>query len=111
MRYWNNSYSVPVAWAGKTLLVKETEDRRILLCDAAGEVVAEHRLLQGHHQWSVNPTHYAGLPAAVSRPPRVHPAFQDFVDLKVAFSHNAQIVQLSSVFSIMSLSLYPFSPR
>jgi len=43
--------------------------------------VAEHRLLRGHHQWSVNPAHYAGLPAAISRPPRVHLAFQDSTSL------------------------------
>jgi hypothetical protein len=81
VRYQNNSYSVPAAWAGQTLVVKETEDRRILVFSAAGELVAEHRLLPGHHQWSVNPAHYAGLPAAVSRPPRVHLAFQDGTDL------------------------------
>lgn len=77
VRYQNNSYSVPAAWAGQALLVKETEDQRLVVCDAAGEVVAEHRLLRGHHQWSVNPAHYAGLPAAIARPPRVHLAFQD----------------------------------
>jgi len=81
VRYQNNSYSVPAAWAGQTLLVKETEDQRIVVCDAAGKVVAEHRLLRGHHQWSVNPAHYAGLPAAISRPPRVHLAFQDSTSL------------------------------
>jgi transposase len=77
VRYQNNSYSVPAAWAGQTLLVRETEDRRIVVVDAAGEVIADHALLRGHHHWSVNPSHYAGLPAAVSRPPRVHLAFQD----------------------------------
>lgn len=81
VRYQNNSYSVPAAWAGQTLLVKETEDRRLLLFDAAGDLVAEHGLLRGHHQWSVNPAHYAGLPAAVSPRPRAHLAFQDGVRL------------------------------
>jgi transposase len=80
VRYASNSYSVPAALAGQTLLVKETEDRRLLLFDAAGEVVAEHRLLRGRHQWSMNPDHYAGLPAAVSRPPRHHLAFQSIPD-------------------------------
>ena len=68
---------MPAVWAGQTLLVKETEDRRLVVCDAAGDVVAEHCLLEGNHQWSVNPAHYAGLPAAVSRPPRDHLAFQE----------------------------------
>ena len=101
VRYQNNVYSVPAAWAGQTLLVKETEDRRLVLVDAAGEVVADHALLGGHHQWSVNPAHYAGLPAAVSRPPRVHLAFQDGTGLTVPqveqrpLSVYAQLVEVS----------------
>jgi hypothetical protein len=101
VRYQNNSYSVPAAWAGQTLLVKETEDRRILLFDGAGELVAEHGLLHGHHQWSVNPAHYAGLPAAVSHPPRVHLAFQDGTGLTAPeveqrpLSVYAQLVEVS----------------
>jgi transposase len=101
VRYQNNSYSVPAAWAGRMLLVKETEDRRILLFNAAGELVAEHDLLHGHHQWSVNPAHYAGLPAAVSRPPRVHLAFQAGPGLAIPeveqrpLSVYAQLVEVS----------------
>ena len=76
VRYQGNSYSVPAAVVGQTLLVKETEARRLLLLDAAGVLVAEHPLLRGQHQWSTNPAHYAGLPAAVSHPPRAHLAFQ-----------------------------------
>jgi transposase len=101
VRYQNNSYSVPSAWAGQTLLVKETEDQRIVVCDAAGEVVAEHRLLRGHHQWSVNPAHYAGLPAAISPLPRVHLAFQQGTGLTAPqveqrpLSVYAQLVEVS----------------
>ena len=92
---------MPAAWAGQTLLVKETEDRCILLFDGAGELVAEHGLLHGHHQWSVNPAHYAGLPAAVSHPPRVHLAFQDGTGLTAPeveqrpLSVYAQLVEVS----------------
>jgi transposase len=76
VRYQGNSYSVPVAAVGQMLLVKETEDQRLLFFDAAGVLVAEHRLLRGQHQWSKNPAHYAGLPAPVSHPPCQHLAFQ-----------------------------------
>jgi hypothetical protein len=64
-------------------------------------VVAEHALLRGHHHWSVNPSHYAGLPAAVSRPPRVHLAFQDGTGLAAPeveqrpLSVYAQLVEVS----------------
>jgi len=76
VRYQNNSYSVPAVMVGQTLLVKETEDRRLLLFDATGVLVADHPLLSGHHQWSVEAAHYAGLPATASHPPRKLLAFQ-----------------------------------
>jgi transposase len=52
--YDGNFYSVPAAWANQMLLVKETEDRQLIILNAFGEVVA----------------HYAGLPvvAAKARP-------------------------------------------
>lgn len=76
VRYQTNAYSVPAAMVGQTLLVKETEDKRLVLFDAAGLQVADHPLLSGHHQWSVQGSHYAGLPAAMSRVPRKALAFQ-----------------------------------
>ncbi len=76
VRYQTNSYSVPAAVVGQMLLVKETEDRRLLVFDATGRRLADHPLLRGHHQWSVNADHYAGLPAAGSRPPGKPLAFQ-----------------------------------
>jgi hypothetical protein len=74
--YQGNSYSVPAVYAQQTVLVKETEDRRVVLVSAEGEVMAEHRLLRGHHQWSVDPTHYAGLPEPAPRRGRKPLAFQ-----------------------------------
>lgn len=76
VRYQTNSYSVPAALAGQMLLVKETEDRRLLLFDGAGLLVAEHRLLRGHHQCSVQRDHYAGLPAPLPHRVRRLLAFQ-----------------------------------
>jgi transposase len=74
--YQRNAYSVPAAYARQTVMVKETEDRRVVIVSAEGEVLAAHRLLRGHHQWSVDPAHYAGLPAPSPRRGRKPLAFQ-----------------------------------
>jgi len=74
--YQGNAYSAPAAYARHTVLVKETEERWVVLVSAEGEVIAEHRLLRGHHQWSVNPAHYASLPEPTSRRGRKPLAFQ-----------------------------------
>lgn len=74
--YQGNRYSVPAAYVGQTVMVKETEDRRVVLVSAEGELMAEHRLLQGRRQWSLDPTHYASLPAPVGQRSRQPLAFQ-----------------------------------
>jgi transposase len=74
--YQRNSYSVPAAYAQQTVMVKETEDRRVVMVSVEGDVIAEHQLLRGHHQWSVDPAHYAGLPAPSPRRGRPPLAFQ-----------------------------------
>jgi hypothetical protein len=74
--YQRNAYSVPAAYAQQTVMVKETEDYQVILISAAGEVLAEHQLLQGHHQWSVDPVHYAGLPNPRPKRSRKPLAFQ-----------------------------------
>ena len=77
--YQTNTYSVPAAYAQQTVLVKETEDGRLIIINAAGEVIAEHRVRRGHHQAAVDPAHYAGLPAPL--PQRRQPlAFQTSAD-------------------------------
>ncbi len=62
VNYQGNFYSVPSSYAGQTLLLKETEDRWLLVFNARGEQVAEHRLLPGYRQRAVVEAHYAGLP-------------------------------------------------
>lgn len=71
-----NAYSVPAAYAQQTVMVKETEDQQVILISAAGEVIAEHHLLRGHHQWSADPAHYAGLPEPLPQRSRKPRAFQ-----------------------------------
>jgi hypothetical protein len=87
--YQRNLYSVPAAYAQQTVMVKETEDRRVLMLSAQGELIAEHRLLCGHHQWAVTPTHYAGLPAPSPRRGRKPLAFQAGPGGDNTFGHGA----------------------
>lgn len=83
--YQGNAYSVPAAYARHTVLVKETEDRWVVVVSAEGEVIAEHRLLRGHHQWSVDPVHYATLPAPATRRGRKPLAFEGELESDVTF--------------------------
>jgi transposase len=83
--YQCNSYSVPAAYAQQTVMVKETEDRCVVMVSAEGEVLAEHRLLRGHYQWSMDPAHYAGLPEGAPRRGRKPLAFQSQPDDDATF--------------------------
>jgi hypothetical protein len=44
------------------LLVKETEDRQLIIVNGLGEVVAQQRKLPGRHKRAIIAEHYAGLP-------------------------------------------------
>src|SRR5436190_22091238 len=68
--YDGNFYSVPAVWAGKMLLVKETEDQQLIVLNAFGEVVAQHRKLPGRYKRAIVAAHYAGLPVLASRTPQ-----------------------------------------
>ena len=59
--YAGNYYSVPAEYARKTLKLKETEDARLLVLNAQDELIAEHRLVTGHHQRIAVPAHYANI--------------------------------------------------
>jgi len=68
LSYRGNIYSVPAAHAGQMLLLKETEDRRLLIYTAEQILVAEHRIPNGRHLRLLLDEHYAGLPKAATRP-------------------------------------------
>jgi len=68
LSYEGNRYSVPAHVARQTLLVKETEDRQVLIFDPYGQLVATHRLLSGYSRLSMIPEHYAGLSGAAAKP-------------------------------------------
>ena len=68
--YDGNFYSVPAAWAQKMLLVKETEERQLIILNGLGEVVAQHRKLPGRHKRVIVAAHYAGLPVLARQSPQ-----------------------------------------
>ena len=57
----SNLYSVPAAYARKTLQVKITEAGELVICSEVGEVLARHRVLLGRGERSVQAEHYQGL--------------------------------------------------
>jgi transposase len=59
--YDGNYYSVPAAYARKTLQVQESEDGQLIVVDAQDEAIARHRLVAGHHQRIAVAAHYAPL--------------------------------------------------
>jgi len=66
--YEGNYYSVPAAYAQHVLVVKETEAGELLIFSPDGELLAQHRLLMGRRQRSVQAAHYVGLPPTSQRP-------------------------------------------
>ncbi len=62
--YSGTLYSVPAAYAGQQLLVRETEHEEVAILGPHGEEIARHRLATGAggaHQRVVVPSHYAAL--------------------------------------------------
>jgi len=88
LSYDGNYYSVPAAYAGQLLQVKESEDGQLLVLDARDEEIARHRLAEGRNQRIALAAHYARLghssPPA-RRPSAVQlPAPQSLADLPAA---------------------------
>jgi len=65
--YGGNLYSVPAAYARKTLQVKITEAEELVICSEVGDVLARHRVLFGRQERSVQVDHFRGLGTPVSR--------------------------------------------
>jgi transposase len=61
LSYAGNYYSVPAEYVHKTLTLKETEGGQLLVLNAQGEVVTEHRLVSGHRQRVAVAAHYAHI--------------------------------------------------
>ena len=65
--YGGNLYSVPAAYARKTLQVKITEAEELVICSEVGHELARHRVLLGRQERSVQADHYRELGTTVSR--------------------------------------------
>jgi len=59
--YDGNYYSVPSAYARKTLKLKETEDGQLLILNAQDEPITQHTLLPGRNQRSAVSAHYQNI--------------------------------------------------
>ena len=65
--YEGNLYSVPAAYARKTLQVKITEAGELMICSEVGQELARHRVLLGRQERSVQADHYRGLGSPAPR--------------------------------------------
>jgi len=65
--YEGNLYSVPAAYARKTLSVKITEAGEVVICSEMGQELARHRILLGKQERSVQAEHYRGLEVSAPR--------------------------------------------
>src|SRR5438876_227546 len=65
--YEGNLYSVPAAYARKTLQVKITEAGELVICSEVGQELARHRVLLGRRERSVQAEHYRGLATPAPR--------------------------------------------
>jgi transposase len=68
--YGGNLYSVPLAYAGQQVLVRELEDEVLVIVSVQGEEIARHPLASGTRQQVITPAHGAALPA---RPTQTRP--------------------------------------
>jgi transposase len=89
--YAGNYYSVPAAYAQQQLLLKETEAGDLLICSGAGQVVAQHRCAQTHHQRLVVNSHYRDLWAPPSTPAQPMPAPQLAPDAPIVEVRSLQV--------------------
>lgn len=67
LSYGGNFYSVPVAYAGQQLLVRELEDEVLVVVSPQGDEIARHELASGANQQIIMPAHFATRPADPSQ--------------------------------------------
>jgi hypothetical protein len=94
--YGGNLYSVPAAYARKTLQVKVTEAEELVICSEVGHELARHRVLFGRRERSVQAEHYRGLGTAA---PRVEPATarQEIPQASPSLFWDAPVVEVRSL--------------
>ncbi|MDR7602508.1 MAG: hypothetical protein QN172_08640 [Armatimonadota bacterium] len=67
---WNRTrYSVPVAYVGQPVLVRELESGELVV-EAAGEIILRCPVSRERFGVRIDPAHYAGLSRQIPRPHR-----------------------------------------
>ena len=91
--YSGNLYSVPAAYACKTLQVNITEAGELVICSEVGHELARHRLLLGRRERSVQAEHYQGLLSALPRQERAS-ALQELLPTTPSPFWDAPVVEV-----------------
>src|SRR5713226_1162368 len=94
--YAGNLYSVPAAYARKTLQVNITEAGELVICSQLGQELARHRILLGRRERSVQAEHYQGLGIATPRQERAS-ALQELLPSTPSPFWDAPIVEVRSL--------------
>ena len=91
--YEGNLYSVPAAYARKTLQVKITEAGELVIGSEVGHELARHRILLGRQERSVQAEHYRGLGTPT---PRIEQASarQEISPLDPSMFRDAPVVEV-----------------
>ncbi len=94
--YAGNLYSVPAAYARKTLQVKITEAEELVICSEVGQELARHRVLLGRQERSVQADHYRGLGTPLSRIEQAS-AVQEVAPCSPSLFWDAPVVEVRSL--------------
>jgi len=94
--YAGNLYSVPAAYARKTLQVNITEAGELVICSEVGQELARHRVLLGRQERSVQSEHYQGLGIATPRQERTS-AVQELPSATPSPFWDAPVVEVRSL--------------
>ena len=99
LSYRGNRYSVPHAYAGKSVAVREPLDERVIRIFHQRDLIAEHRMATGKGQAVIDPAHYAGLPRRVRRStaPISAPTTELTPGPGVGLHHPVPVVELRSL--------------
>ena len=99
LSYRGNRYSVPHAYAGKSVAVREPLDVRLIRIFHQRNQISEHRMATGKGQAVIDPAHYAGLPRRVRRStaPIAAPTTELTPGPGVGLHHPVPVVELRSL--------------
>ncbi|MGA7316750.1 MAG: IS21 family transposase [Silvibacterium sp.] len=97
--YRGNRYSVPHAYAGKSVVVRQPLDSGTVRIFYQRDLIAEHKTATGKGEMIFDPAHYAGLPRRSRMPIITTPA--DVAELTpgpgVGLHHPVPVVELRSL--------------